>query len=164
MWVAHCETPGGAVHVEYSCTPWTWALHGLYNGIQGSRCCWGWGAGVVTQQVTNIFFKILFPYPQCGNPTPFLTESPWGLNEITHAKWRLQGPAHGGCWVNSSHYHLVFQGSRVCFAVEWALNGPDLIWEGSGPRSYLRTCTCFIEALALIDRNSILDCWWKLVC
>ena len=21
MWVAHCETPGGAVHVEYSCTP-----------------------------------------------------------------------------------------------------------------------------------------------
>ena len=165
-WVAHCTTLCGAIPIKYS-----WTLD-LCSARPVQRCSGtllllevrmgGWvGQGWGHKQLTSIFFKILFPYLRYDNPTPFLTESPWGLNKIMHTEWRLQGLAHRGCWVNSSLYHLVFSGSRVCFAVKWALNAADLIWEGSGRWSYLRTRTCFIETLALIDRNSVLNCCWK---
>lgn len=64
---------------------WICAVHDLCNGIQGPCCCWGSGVGQGWghKQLTSIFFKILFPYLKHDNPTPFLTESPWGLNKIT---------------------------------------------------------------------------------
>lgn len=113
------------------------------------------GEGGGHKQLTNISFKILFPYLIYGNPTTFLTESPWGLNEIMHADGRLQCLAYRGCWLSRCLYHLVLPESRVCFAVQWALNGSDLIWEGSVLESYL------IQTFALINRNSVLNCCWK---